>query len=59
MMMNNHDEDQAPAEESVEDFADDQELDFEPEDELGTIGSAKAKLAKLKEELSQMRMEIS
>ena len=34
-----------------------EELDFEPEDELGTVGSAKAKLAKLKDELTQVKQE--
>lgn len=33
------------------------ELDFEPDDELGEVGSAKAKLRKLKDELSTIKTE--
>jgi molecular chaperone GrpE len=35
----------------------DVEVDFEPEDELGSVGAVKAKLAKLKEELEQVKKE--
>lgn len=34
-----------------------EELDFEPEDELGSVGAAKAKLAKLKDELEKVKAE--
>ena len=33
------------------------DVDFEPEDELGTAGAAKAKLQKLKDELEQVKKE--
>lgn len=36
---------------------DDQEVDFEPEDELGGEGAAKAKLKKLREELEKAKEE--
>lgn len=35
----------------------DEELDFEPEDELGDLGAAKAKLKKLREELEKTKEE--
>lgn len=35
----------------------DVEVDFEPEDELGSLGAVKAKLAKLKEELETIKKE--
>jgi molecular chaperone GrpE len=35
------------------------DIDFEPEDELGTIGAAKAKLQKLKDELEKVKKERS
>lgn len=35
----------------------DMEVDFEPEDELGSLGAVKAKLAKLKEELETIKKE--
>lgn len=38
-------------------YSDDAEVDFEPEDELGDIGAAKAKLKKLKEELEKVKKE--
>lgn len=43
-----HDESRAPHEE---------ELDFEPEDELGALGSAKAKMQKLRDELDKAKKE--
>ncbi len=33
------------------------DVDFEPEDELGSVGAVKAKLAKLKDDLETMRKE--
>lgn len=44
-----HDESSAPAEEHI--------LDFEPEDELGALGAAKAKVQKLREELERAKKE--
>ena len=35
----------------------DNEIDFEPEEELGTLGAAQAKLKKLKEELEKAKQE--
>lgn len=37
--------------------SDAEEIDFEPEDELGDIGAAKAKLKKLKDELEKVKKE--
>lgn len=34
-----------------------EEIDFEPEDELGSVGAAQAKLKKLKDELEQVKKE--
>ena len=34
-----------------------EDIDFEPEDELGSVGAAKAKLQKLKDELEQVKKE--
>ncbi|HTR19019.1 MAG TPA: nucleotide exchange factor GrpE [Candidatus Paceibacterota bacterium] len=34
-----------------------EDLDFEPEDELGSVGAAKAKLQKLKDELEKVKKE--
>jgi molecular chaperone GrpE len=34
-----------------------EDIDFEPEDELGTVGAAKAKLQKLKDELEKVKAE--
>lgn len=34
-----------------------EDLDFEPEDELGTVGAAKAKLSKLRDELENVKKE--
>ena len=45
-------EKQAPFEVPVE-----EEVDFEPEDEMGTVGAAKAKMAKLKDELEAAKKE--
>lgn len=45
--MKEHDEDTAPLEEEVVD------MDFEPEDELGSIGAAQAKIKKLRAELKE------
>jgi len=33
------------------------DIDFEPEDELGTVGAAKAKMQKLKDELEKVKTE--
>lgn len=33
------------------------DIDFEPEDELGTVGAAKAKMQKLRDELEKVRAE--
>ena len=50
--MSEHEEDaRAPHEEPAD------EIDFEPEDELGDIGAAKAKLKKLKDELAKVKKE--
>ncbi len=51
--MKEHDENNAPHEE--QEIA--EELDFEPEDELGTLGAAKAKMQKLKLELEKVKKE--
>jgi len=37
--------------------SDSEDIDFEPEDDLGDIGAAKAKLKKLKDELEQVKNE--
>lgn len=37
--------------------SDEEELDFEPEDELGDVGAAKAKLKKLRDELEKVKKE--
>ncbi|MBV9159236.1 MAG: hypothetical protein JO019_01405, partial [Candidatus Kaiserbacteria bacterium] len=34
-----------------------EDIDFEPEDEMGATGAAKAKLQKLKDELEQVKKE--
>lgn len=34
-----------------------EDIDFEPEDELGTVGAAKAKMQKLKDELAEVKKE--
>ena len=47
--MKEHDEYEAPNEEPV--------VDFEPEEELGDLGAAKAKLKKLKDELEKVKKE--
>lgn len=35
----------------------DEEIDFEPEDEMGSLGAAKAKMQKLRDELDQVKQE--
>ncbi len=45
-----HDESRAPSEEQID-------VDFEPEDELGTIAAAHAKLQKLRSELAAVKKE--
>lgn len=50
-----HDENNAPREE--EQIND--EIDFEPEEELGTVGAAKAKMLKLRDELERVKKERS
>jgi molecular chaperone GrpE len=45
-----HDESRSPEEEQVE-------MDFEPEDELGAVGAAKAKMQKLRDELEKVKKE--
>ena len=34
-----------------------EDIDFEPEDELGSVGAAKAKMQKLKDELEKVKAE--
>jgi molecular chaperone GrpE len=41
----------------MSDDTNDVEVDFEPEDELGSVGAVKIKLAKLKEELETIKKE--
>ena len=53
--MKEHDKNNAPREE--EQIS--EELDFEPEDELGTLGAAKAKMQKLRLELEKVKKERS
>lgn len=50
-----HEESNAPQEEG--NVA--EELDFEPEDELGTVGAVKAKMQKLRDELERIKKERS
>ena len=50
-MVQEQDDTRVPEEEPVED------VDFEPEEELGDLGAAKQKLAKLKEELERVKKE--
>lgn len=52
-----HEQDEPRADAHEEELQTGEELDFEPEDEMGVVGSAKAKLAKLKEELAQVKQE--
>ena len=51
--MTEHDKDEAPPEELRE------EIDFEPEDDFGDIGAAKAKLKKLRDELAEAKKKQS
>lgn len=55
--MTEHDKKQAPEEELDVDPDAEVGTRFEPDDELGDIGAAKAKLAKLKEELEKVKKE--
>lgn len=50
-MTKEHDKKRAPNEELAD------EVNFEPDEELGDIGAAKAKLKKLKDELEKVKME--
>ena len=53
--MTEHEENNAPLEEEEAS----EELDFEPEDDLGTIGAVKAKMQKLKLEIEKVKKERS